>query len=209
LLALAGLLLCAPAALAVGITFDLYTTGNQSTAMVTAGGTLPLYVYLSTSPATGVGALFYTVECPNASWAIATRDYASHGWLHHDGTYDHSTPMPADVTFPVAITSSLFAGYNPGVADFSFDTIRNPAYGATITGGVVETFTLVVPTTPGDYVLGFGDMSAYDGAGAWLADGIGHDFTVRVLAVPEPSGLWLLGLAAAGAAGRRRRRNRS
>ena len=46
-------------------------------------------------------------------------------------------------------------------------------------------------------------------AGAWLADGIGHDFTVRVLAVPEPSGLWLLGLAAAGAAGRRRRRNRS
>lgn len=200
-LAVAGLLLTA-AALRADIDVSLFTAGDLSAATVWAGSTLALYTRLSTTPAEGVGGLFYTVEAPDTSWSIATRDYASYGWYHNDGLFDQSTPVPATSSFPVSITDGLFA-LTPGTADFSFDTMLTPA-GTTMSGGTIETFSLTVPLTNGVYELNFGVLDAFDGDGGALSGEAGHGFTVTV--VPEPSGLLLLGLATAVAAGRRRRR---
>lgn len=198
-------MLLATATLRADIDVYLYTGVAQTSATVAPGATLNLYTYLSTD-GEGVGGMFYSIECPDTSWSLNARDYASYGWYHDDGLYDNSTPVPADVTFPVAITGDLFIGTDPTAADFSLNTSRNPA-GSTITSGTIETFALIVPTTPGVYVLDFGILDALDGVGGGLIGDLGHSFTVTVALVPEPSGLLLLGLATAGAAGLRRRRS--
>jgi hypothetical protein len=206
-LALAGFVGTLLAATAVRADIDvyLYTTGDLAAVSVAAGATLPLYTYLSTTPASGVGGLFYTVQCPDTTWSLAARDYVSYGWYEGDPSFDQSTPVPATTTFALAVTDDLFAT-TPGTADFSFSTSRNPA-GTTITAGVIETFALVVPSTPGVYDLSFGVLDAFNGIGTVLGGETGHGFRVTVEApVPEPSGLLLLALAGAGALGWRRPR---
>ena len=200
----AAALLLAVAAVGADIDVYFYTGANQSTATVVAGGTLDLYTYLDATE--GVGGMFYSVECPDASWSLSSRDYASYGWYHDDGLFDNSTPVPGDSAFPVPITSDMFFGFDPTVADFSLNTSRDPV-GSTFTIGTIETFSLIVPTAPGTYVLDFGILDALDGLGGALLGEVGHSFTVTVVnPVPEPSGVLLLGLAVAGAACRRRPR---
>jgi hypothetical protein len=205
-LVLGGVILSA-ASLRADIVVSLYTAGDLASATVSAGSTLALYTSLSTTPAQGVGGLFYTIECPNTNWAIFDRDYASYGWYHNDGLFDLSTPVPATSSFPVAITDGLFAS-TPGTADFTLNTSLDPA-GTTMASGTVETFSLVVPSTPGVYTLNFGTLDALAGNGDALTGEVAHGFTVTVEGVvPEPGALALLGLAGAALAGRRRRRQR-
>ena len=201
--ALAAVLLSAATLRAGSIDVFLYTTGDLAAATVTAGSTLPLYTWLSTTDSPGVGGLFYTVECPDTSWSLATRDYVTYGW--QDGTlYDRCTPT-GDVSFPVDITNALF-NLTPSTADFTFENSLAD-FGSTITGGTIETFALVVPNTPGVYTLHFGALDALDAAGAALTGDVGHDFMLTVAGpVPEPSAVLLLGLAGVALVGQHRRR---
>lgn len=190
------------------IILSIETLTGDAAIEVWRGETVFLRTYLNATAGEQVGGLFYTVEMPSDGWQIQARDYASYGWIHNDGLFDASTPVPAVTVFPVVITDEFF-DLTPDTPDFLFATSLDP-YGTTMGSGVVETFALIFPDLPlGDYLITFGTQpgalaQAFAGDGTPLPNVLTNTFTVSI--VPEPSVGLLAALAFAGLAARRRRR---
>ncbi len=171
------------------VVLSLETPGGDAIATVNPGDNLSLRTFLTADAGELTGGVVYTIVMPTANWQMSARDYGTYGWYHNDGLFDNSTPIPALVGFPVEITSDLY-DLTPGLPDFLLETSLDPI-GSTFSGGIVETFSLVVPASlaDGDYQIAFGQLLLYDGDGELLGEVSSQPFTVRVSStvIPEPT----------------------